>query len=296
MGHADMARVPHVVADTGAFLSAAPLQDIADALYTVPEVLAEIRDRPARRRLAALPCELRVRRPRPELLRLGECRAGPGSRPAWGTASFPSAPRPGPAPPGSRSPARPGPTVPLFPARSNRILQEDRGLPEPVGRRPAGARPHMPAPGRDRRPRLPPLGAAGQGAAQLHPAAPRGPPAPRRLPPARQGKARREGEGVRPLGAPGEGSPCCAPSTSPRGRARASPAPAAARPRRTATSSDPSCTGGRPCPASRRSCGSCWPSPVAPSPWRNTRRNTRALQMGPAPAKRRMRRAMTKAG
>ncbi|NXQ57065.1 NOB1 protein, partial [Anthoscopus minutus] len=65
-----MARVPHVVADTGAFLSAAPLQDIADALYTVPEVLAEIRDRPARRRLAALPCELRVRRPRPELLRL----------------------------------------------------------------------------------------------------------------------------------------------------------------------------------------------------------------------------------
>ncbi|XP_059713600.1 RNA-binding protein NOB1 [Haemorhous mexicanus] len=70
MGHADMARVPHVVADTGAFLSAAPLQDIADALYTVPEVLAEIRDRPARRRLAALPCELRVRRPRPELLRI----------------------------------------------------------------------------------------------------------------------------------------------------------------------------------------------------------------------------------
>ncbi|NXH53052.1 NOB1 protein, partial [Rhabdornis inornatus] len=67
---ADMARVPHVVADTGAFLSAAPLQDIADALYTVPEVLAEIRDRPTRRRLAALPCELRVRRPRPELLRL----------------------------------------------------------------------------------------------------------------------------------------------------------------------------------------------------------------------------------
>ncbi|NWV27958.1 NOB1 protein, partial [Origma solitaria] len=70
MGCTDMARVPHVVADTGAFLSAAPLQDIADALYTVPEVLAEIRDRPTRRRLAALPCELRVRRPRPELLRL----------------------------------------------------------------------------------------------------------------------------------------------------------------------------------------------------------------------------------
>ncbi|KAM6058127.1 RNA-binding protein NOB1 isoform 2-T2 [Chlamydotis macqueenii] len=65
-----MARVPHVVADTGAFLSAAPLQDVAQNLYTVPEVLAEIRDRPTRRRLAALPCQLQLRRPRPELLRL----------------------------------------------------------------------------------------------------------------------------------------------------------------------------------------------------------------------------------
>uniref|UniRef100_A0A8B9NDF3 RNA-binding protein NOB1 n=1 Tax=Accipiter nisus TaxID=211598 RepID=A0A8B9NDF3_9AVES len=65
-----MARVAHVVADTGAFLSAAPLQDIAQNLYTVPEVLAEIRDRPTRRRLAALPCQLHLRRPRPDLLRL----------------------------------------------------------------------------------------------------------------------------------------------------------------------------------------------------------------------------------
>uniref|UniRef100_A0A8C5TRC6 NIN1 (RPN12) binding protein 1 homolog n=1 Tax=Malurus cyaneus samueli TaxID=2593467 RepID=A0A8C5TRC6_9PASS len=63
-----MARVPHVVADTGAFLSAAPLT--SRTRCTRAEVLAEIRDRPARRRLAALPCELRVRRPRPELLRL----------------------------------------------------------------------------------------------------------------------------------------------------------------------------------------------------------------------------------
>ncbi|NXY88158.1 NOB1 protein, partial [Alcedo cyanopectus] len=70
MGREAMARVPHVVADTGAFLSAAPLQDIAENLYTVPEVLAEIRDRPARRRLAALPCELKLRRPPPEILRL----------------------------------------------------------------------------------------------------------------------------------------------------------------------------------------------------------------------------------
>lgn len=70
----------------------------------MPEVLAEIRDRPARRRLAALPCELRVRRPRPELLRLGECRARPA------TGSFPR--RGGPARIGL---VRPGPTAPLLP-------------------------------------------------------------------------------------------------------------------------------------------------------------------------------------
>ncbi|NXW30946.1 NOB1 protein, partial [Phaetusa simplex] len=67
---ADMARVAHVVADTGAFLSKKTLQDIAQNLYTVPEVLAEKKDRPTRRRLAALPCQLHLRRPRPDLLRL----------------------------------------------------------------------------------------------------------------------------------------------------------------------------------------------------------------------------------
>ncbi|XP_015729762.1 RNA-binding protein NOB1 [Coturnix japonica] len=66
---ADMGRVPHVVADTGAFLSGAALQDVARSVYTVPEVLAEIRDRRARRRLAALPYELQLRRPRAEYVR-----------------------------------------------------------------------------------------------------------------------------------------------------------------------------------------------------------------------------------
>uniref|UniRef100_A0A8B9NR34 RNA-binding protein NOB1 n=1 Tax=Apteryx owenii TaxID=8824 RepID=A0A8B9NR34_APTOW len=65
-----MARVAHVVADAGAFLRAAPLQDIAQSVYTVPEVVAEIRDKPTRRRLAALPYELRFRRPRPDYVRL----------------------------------------------------------------------------------------------------------------------------------------------------------------------------------------------------------------------------------
>ncbi|XP_065601358.1 RNA-binding protein NOB1 [Cyrtonyx montezumae] len=64
-----MARVAHVVADAGAFLSGAALQDVAHSVYTVPEVLAEIRDRRARRRLAALPYELQLRRPRADFVR-----------------------------------------------------------------------------------------------------------------------------------------------------------------------------------------------------------------------------------
>ncbi|NWI09099.1 NOB1 protein, partial [Crypturellus soui] len=67
---AAMARVPHVVADAGAFVRAAPLQDVAQRVYTVPEVVAEIRDKATRRRLAALPYELLFRRPRPEYVRL----------------------------------------------------------------------------------------------------------------------------------------------------------------------------------------------------------------------------------
>uniref|UniRef100_A0A8B9BEH5 RNA-binding protein NOB1 n=1 Tax=Anser brachyrhynchus TaxID=132585 RepID=A0A8B9BEH5_9AVES len=70
MGRAEMARVAHVVADTGAFVCGAALQEVALSVYTVPEVLAEIRDRPTRRRLAALPYELRLRRPRPDFVRL----------------------------------------------------------------------------------------------------------------------------------------------------------------------------------------------------------------------------------
>uniref|UniRef100_A0A8C6Z395 NIN1 (RPN12) binding n=1 Tax=Nothoprocta perdicaria TaxID=30464 RepID=A0A8C6Z395_NOTPE len=40
------------------------------SVYTVPEVVAEIRDKATRRRLAALPYELRFRRPRPDCVRL----------------------------------------------------------------------------------------------------------------------------------------------------------------------------------------------------------------------------------
>ncbi|KAL8195147.1 UNVERIFIED_CONTAM: Nin1 binding protein [Gekko kuhli] len=65
-----MAPVEHVVADAGAFLRGAPLQEIGRQIYTTREVVAEIRDKETRRRLAALPHPLHFRQPRPDCLRL----------------------------------------------------------------------------------------------------------------------------------------------------------------------------------------------------------------------------------
>ncbi|EHA97398.1 RNA-binding protein NOB1 [Heterocephalus glaber] len=65
-----MAPVEHVVADAGAFLRDAALQDIGKNIYTIREVVSEIRDRATRRRLAVLPYELRFREPLPEYVRL----------------------------------------------------------------------------------------------------------------------------------------------------------------------------------------------------------------------------------
>ncbi|XP_045389325.1 RNA-binding protein NOB1 isoform X2 [Lemur catta] len=65
-----MAPVEHVVADAGAFLRDAALQDIGKNIYTIREVVSEIRDKATRRRLAVLPYELRFREPFPEYVRL----------------------------------------------------------------------------------------------------------------------------------------------------------------------------------------------------------------------------------
>ncbi|KAM9302434.1 RNA-binding protein NOB1 [Gastrophryne carolinensis] len=63
-------RVQHVVADSGAFLRNAVLQDIGAHIYSVREVVDEIRDKPTRRRLAVLPYELLLREPRPEAVHI----------------------------------------------------------------------------------------------------------------------------------------------------------------------------------------------------------------------------------
>ncbi|XP_030270405.1 RNA-binding protein NOB1 [Sparus aurata] len=62
--------VEHVVADAGAFLKRAPLQDIGRNIYTLKDVVGEIRDKPTRRSLAFLPYQLNFVEPRPEHIRL----------------------------------------------------------------------------------------------------------------------------------------------------------------------------------------------------------------------------------
>ncbi|XP_053127551.1 RNA-binding protein NOB1 [Hemicordylus capensis] len=65
-----MAPVEHVVADAGAFLRGAPLQEIGRNIYTIREVVTEIRDKETRRRLAVLPYPLHFKQPFPEYVRL----------------------------------------------------------------------------------------------------------------------------------------------------------------------------------------------------------------------------------
>ncbi|KAM4722056.1 RNA-binding protein NOB1 [Rhinophrynus dorsalis] len=65
-----LTKVLHVVADSGAFLRNAALQEIGVNIYTVREVVSEIRDKETRRRLAVLPYELLFREPRQEHIHL----------------------------------------------------------------------------------------------------------------------------------------------------------------------------------------------------------------------------------
>ncbi|KAM7405599.1 hypothetical protein PAMP_000035 [Pampus punctatissimus] len=62
--------VEHVVADAGAFLKKAPLQDIGRNIYTLKDVVDEIRDKPTRRSLAFLPYQLNFKEPHPEHIRM----------------------------------------------------------------------------------------------------------------------------------------------------------------------------------------------------------------------------------
>ncbi|XP_012690118.1 RNA-binding protein NOB1 isoform X1 [Clupea harengus] len=65
----DAATVEHVVADAGAFLKKAPLQEIGQNIYTLKDVVDEIRDKPTKRSLSFLPYTLIFKDPFPEHIR-----------------------------------------------------------------------------------------------------------------------------------------------------------------------------------------------------------------------------------
>ncbi|KAF6018660.1 NOB1 [Bugula neritina] len=50
-----MANVEHVIVDSGAFIRNAPVKDISDNVYTVADVVSEIKDKATRQRLQVLP-------------------------------------------------------------------------------------------------------------------------------------------------------------------------------------------------------------------------------------------------
>ncbi|XP_076350947.1 RNA-binding protein NOB1-like isoform X2 [Tachypleus tridentatus] len=63
-------KVPHLVVDSGPFIKNASLHEFGEKLYTLPEVLGEIKDKHTKERLQSLPVELCFREPPSELIKL----------------------------------------------------------------------------------------------------------------------------------------------------------------------------------------------------------------------------------
>ena len=54
-------RIGHLVVDSGGFIKNAPIDRLCANAYTIPEVVAEIRDKQTKARLKILPYELKFR-------------------------------------------------------------------------------------------------------------------------------------------------------------------------------------------------------------------------------------------
>lgn len=65
-------KVVSLVVDSAPLLKAIPLAHLADKFYTVPEVIAEIRDEQSREYLKRLPFEFQIKTPSEEALKAGE--------------------------------------------------------------------------------------------------------------------------------------------------------------------------------------------------------------------------------
>lgn len=68
MAEGARSKVQHIVADSAAFLKNAPLHDMCENVYTVEELISEIRDAATRQRLSVLPYTLHLRQPSTEAL------------------------------------------------------------------------------------------------------------------------------------------------------------------------------------------------------------------------------------
>ena len=55
--------IEHLVIDSGGFIKNAPIREICNNAYTIPEVVAEIKDKETRKRLKMLPYELHFKDP-----------------------------------------------------------------------------------------------------------------------------------------------------------------------------------------------------------------------------------------
>lgn len=62
--------IEHLIIDSGGFIKDAPIRELCSNAYTIPEVVAEIKDRETRKRLKVLPYELKFRDPKPEAINI----------------------------------------------------------------------------------------------------------------------------------------------------------------------------------------------------------------------------------
>jgi len=63
-------KIQHVIADAGAFIRRAPLRDIGENIYTIPQVVQESRDKATRQLLASPTFDLKFKEPSSDALKI----------------------------------------------------------------------------------------------------------------------------------------------------------------------------------------------------------------------------------
>lgn len=64
--------LPCLIADSAAFLKNAPLHQMGNKIFTIEDVVSEIRDATTRQRLAVLPYAIEFREPATESIKIGK--------------------------------------------------------------------------------------------------------------------------------------------------------------------------------------------------------------------------------